>query len=289
MMLAEMGQWLGLLLTVYGLGVVVVLVGLRVMLLSDPKRDPQAKVWASLPREVIWGFWIELALIPLLWFWPRTWANAPLSAGQYPTLMIHGHAQTRVNFWVLGWRLRQRGRGALYSINYQSFEPIEQSAKTLARAAAQVLAATGASKLNVVAHSQGGLVSRYWIERMGGAAHVNALVMLGTPQRGTTRANLSVLPAGRQMRPGSAFLSELGAPKPPAGVTYRAVWSRADGIIMPAESAQLCGAGEELALDDHGHLQLLTSQQVAGVVGLWLDEAELSMSDAALHPEPQRA
>jgi triacylglycerol esterase/lipase EstA (alpha/beta hydrolase family) len=261
------------LLVAHAIGVVLVLAALRGLLMVDPQRAHEARVWAPLWPEIVWGFWLQLALFPALLLWPRRWHRKQQEA--LPTLLVHGYAQTRSDFFVMGWRLFRKGRGRLYGVNYSPFGSIERAADTLAAAVARVRAETGAEKVHIVAHSMGGLVSRYYIEQRGGD-DVAALVMIGSPQQGTSRARLSLGRSARQMRPQSAFLSGLGAPKPPRGVTYRGVWSFADGIIVPAQSASVAGAGEELILNDHGHLQLLTSQRVAAVVALWLDEVEVS-------------
>ena len=44
-------------------------------------------------------------------------------------------------------------------------------------------------KIDIVAHSYGGLVARYYIEKLGGASKVRSLTMLGTPNKGTPAAN----------------------------------------------------------------------------------------------------
>jgi triacylglycerol esterase/lipase EstA (alpha/beta hydrolase family) len=263
-----------LLLAIHGVGVVVVLSGLRAWLMVDPQRSAAARVWAPLWPEVVWGFWIQLALFPSVALWPKRWQQTRDEG--LPTLLVHGYAQNRADFLVMGWRLWARGRGRLYGVNYPTFGSIEQAAQALSVAVQRVLQQTGAPRVHLVAHSMGGLVSRYLVERMDGAAQVASLVIIGSPMRGTTRARVSLGRSAQQMRPRSAFLAGLGPPTPPAGVAYRGVWSLADGIIVPAESASLQGAGEELMLEDHGHLQLLTSQRVASVVALWLDEVEVS-------------
>lgn len=67
------------------------------------------------------------------------------------------------------------------------------------------------SDVDIVAHSMGGLDSRWAIEKQGAARYVDDLVTLGTPHQGTYAAYLGVLTeGGRNMIPGSDFLTELG-------------------------------------------------------------------------------
>src|SRR5499426_552472 len=83
---------------------------------------------------------------------------------------------------------------------------IAQNAEELARYVAGVRRATGAQAVDLVAHSMGGLVSRYYIDRLMGGRDVGQLIMLGSPHGGTSCANLPAslglyLPATLELRP----------------------------------------------------------------------------------------
>ena len=56
-----------------------------------------------------------------------------------------------------------------------------------------VLAATGAAKVDLVGHSQGGMMPRYYLKFLGGAAHVDKLVALAPSNHGTTLDGLTAL------------------------------------------------------------------------------------------------
>ena len=62
----------------------------------------------------------------------------------------------------------------------------------------------------------GGLVARYYVQRMGGDQRVHTLVTLGTPHSGTYAARLVPHPVARQLRPGSELIAELAEPAPAA-------------------------------------------------------------------------
>jgi triacylglycerol esterase/lipase EstA (alpha/beta hydrolase family) len=86
----------------------------------------------------------------------------------------------------------------------------------------------------------GGLDSRWCIEKQAGARYVDDLITLGTPHQGTYAAYLGyVTPGGRDMLPGSPFLSELNDGTLAEGVDYHAYWSHADELIDPSEYAKL--------------------------------------------------
>jgi len=89
---------------------------------------------------------------------------------------------------------------------------IAQNAEELARYVAGVKRATGAHTVDLVAHGMGGLVSRYYIDRLMGDRDVGQLIMLGSPHGGTPCANLPAslgfyLPATLELR--SAYLAEV--------------------------------------------------------------------------------
>ena len=254
--------------------VLLVIVGGQAWLAKEPKRSPESKPWAALWRELFWTFWVQITLPIGVVFWPKSWQKKDKN-DQIPTLLLHGYGQNRADFWVLGSRLRARGRGRLFAFNYWGFGAIDGIADLLRERVEAICEETGAEQLHIVAHSMGGLVSRYYIERLDGARRVRSLTALGAPLNGTERARVSPGRSCREMTPGSEFLRQLGPPNPPEGVRYHAVWSHADAVIVPAKSASLQGRGEEVVLDDCGHFSLLTRGRVASVVGLWLDEAEL--------------
>jgi len=99
-------------------------------------------------------------------------------------------------------------------------------------------------------------------------------VAIGSPLAGTHRAGGPWGASSTQMLRGSDFLQKLGPPRPPEGVRYHAIWSHSDGMVLPAHSGSLHGAGEELELDDAGHLTPLLQARTADAVARWLDASE---------------
>ena len=101
---------------------------------------------------------------------------------------------------------------------------------------------------DLVAFSMGGLVSRYYVQRLGGAERVGRFVTLASPHRGTRMAQLWPGAGGRQMRPGSAFLEDLNGD---AAMLERhgftSIWTPLDLMIVPPTSSVL-GVGRERRL-----------------------------------------
>jgi pimeloyl-ACP methyl ester carboxylesterase len=84
---------------------------------------------------------------------------------------------------------------------------IAENAAILGRYIEQVKKITGAQQVDLVAHSMGGLIARYYIDRLMPGRDVAQLMMLGSPMAGTTCANLPAalglyLPAALEIQPG---------------------------------------------------------------------------------------
>ncbi|HKF32803.1 MAG TPA: hypothetical protein VKB37_10595, partial [Jatrophihabitantaceae bacterium] len=153
-------------------------------------------------------------------------------------------------------------------------------ARTLGTAARAALA--GASSVDVVGYSAGGVVARLWVRDYGGATFARRIVTLGSPQHGTQLAALgalipSVCPtACRQLTPDSALLAGLNAgDETPAGPTFVSIWSTDDDVVLPPDSARLAGAlniaVQSVCADAHvQHSDLPTNGIVESMVALEL-------------------
>jgi pSer/pThr/pTyr-binding forkhead associated (FHA) protein/pimeloyl-ACP methyl ester carboxylesterase len=86
----------------------------------------------------------------------------------------------------------------LFVFGYDWRLDLRHAARSLGNAVSEweELPGRAAGKFILIAHSAGGLVSRYYVERMGGRHHVERLILLGTPNRGTPKPLMSMLGAG---------------------------------------------------------------------------------------------
>ena len=184
-----------------------------------------------------------------------------------PVVLLHGFAMNRTNWIWLGRRLAARGIGPLYGTSYFSPQTIKRSARHLQQFVESVLAKEGGERVDIVAHSLGGMVARYYIERLDGAKRVHRLVTIGSPHRGTAIAHFGpLIPSAQESRIDSPLYAEMGPVIAREGLSYTSIWSRADAIIEPPESASLAPAGEDRVFDDLGHLSLLLSPRVIDTV-----------------------
>ena len=186
-----------------------------------------------------------------------------------PVLLIHGYLATRGSVHLLEQRLTERGHVVIaYRLGPIHMGDIRESAGYIARKIESLATQTGVAKVDVVAHSMGGLVALDYLKRLGGGRRVRRLVLLGTPIHGTWSAALGLLttPLGRagfQLLPGSAFLRELGEMPMPPGPEVVAIAAERDWLAPP-HTTTLPGA-RHLAVPT-GHSGLLVDEGVANTV-----------------------
>ena len=206
-----------------------------------------------------------------------------------PILLVHGLGDNRSAFTLLRRSLRRRGFGRIRTVNYSVFtSDVRTAADALGRAVQDLCQQTGYERVHVVAHSLGGVIARYYVQRRGGDARVHTLVTLGAPHGGTRSAQLVPLPLCRQLRPGSTLLAELDGPAPGCRTRFVAVWSDLDQLIYPKRHGRLVHPD----LDSHnvlvrgiGHTSLPADGRVARVVARALTHLD---QDGSARRRPDR-
>ncbi|MGW7218604.1 esterase/lipase family protein [Streptomyces sp. NPDC054826] len=208
---------------------------------------------------------------------PEGTAQLPAEA-KPPVVLLHGFIDNRSVFLLLRRSLAQHGRQQIESLNYSPLTcDIRTAAELLGRHIEEVCERTGSRQVDVVGHSLGGLIARYYVQRLGGDGRVRTLVTLGTPHSGTRVAPLAnAHPIVRQMRPGSEVLEELTLPAPGCRTHFVAFWSDLDHIMDPLETA--CIEHPDLTVDNVrvsgvGHLALPVHPAVATGIRQALDTA----------------
>ncbi|MFB7465668.1 esterase/lipase family protein [Streptomyces sp. NPDC056224] len=196
----------------------------------------------------------------------NNWSCKPSAAHPRPVVLVHGTFGNSIDNWLgLAPYLVHRGY-CVYSLDYgqlpgvplfNGLGPIDKSAGQLDVFVDKVLAATGSAKTDVIGHSQGGMMPRYYLKYLGGAAKVNALVGLAPDNHGTTLLGLTQLlpyfpgaedlistatPGLADQIAGSAFQTKLneGGDTVP-GVKYTVIATKYDEVVTPYRSAFLDG------------------------------------------------
>ncbi len=144
-----------------------------------------------------------------------------------PVLLVHGFNGSGAGWHTMAAYLRTQGYHAdeIDAMSYDSGASNVDTARRIAEEAAALRARTGADRIDVVSHSMGAISSRYYLERLGGAAHVDAWVSLAGVNEGTVWAyGCYPLTPCREMVPSSSILQRLEVAFHPAGPTrYRRV------------------------------------------------------------------
>jgi triacylglycerol lipase len=170
----------------------------------------------------------------------------PSSAAAHdPILFVHGWNSnsstwtTMVNrFAADGWTPAE-----LNNWSYNTSQSNATTASQIQTKVDQILAATGAPKVDLVSHSMGGLSTRYYVKNLDGGAKVDDWVSLGGPNHGTDTANFCFSTACSEMRVGSTFLKNLNTgDETPGTVNWLTWWSPCDEVINPDSSVALSGA-----------------------------------------------
>jgi pimeloyl-ACP methyl ester carboxylesterase len=203
-----------------------------------------------------------------------------------PVVLLHGFIDNRSVFLLLRRSLIQHGRQQIESLNYSPLTcDIRTAAELLGRHIEEICERTGSSQVDVVGHSLGGLIARYYVQRLGGDLRVRTLVTLGTPHSGTRVAPLAnAHPIVRQMRPGSELLEELTRPAPGCRTHFVSFWSDLDHLMDPLESACIDHPdllAENVRVSGIGHLALPVHPAVATGIRQALDAAGSGAAAAA--------
>lgn len=210
-------------------------------------------------------------------FAPTTVAGAntncsPSPSHPYPVVLVHGTAEDEGSNWVSLAPLLANNGYCVYAFNYgetnlslsgrvDGLNYIQQSAQELSAFVNSVLSKTGAPKVDMVGHSQGGMMPNYYLKFLGGASKVNLLLGLAPSNHGTTVDGLTTL---LEQTPGSSLLGGLlaliGAPSIPQqlvgsafethlfgggdtvfGPRYVVIETTHDEIVTPYTNAFLTG------------------------------------------------
>ena len=189
-----------------------------------------------------------------------------------------GQPVASVFYAPLAARLRADGyRPYIFGLPTSGTQDIALTAQALNTFADQVRAQTGAARVDLIGHSQGGLVSRHYVKYLGGAAEVDAVISLGAPHYGTAVANVAKLfglgncigiVSCQQMAIGSTYLAALNAGDDTIGnVRYANFVSANDEVVIPYTTGWLANDGNNANV----RIQSPCFLRVVGHIGLATD------------------
>lgn len=168
-----------------------------------------------------------------------------------PVILVHGILGQRHLYWNLFKKRLQEDGFRFHDcvLPYGMLGDMRIAARFLKDKVDAALRHDATQKVDLVCHSAGGLVARYYLMFLDGHRHVERLVTMGTPHQGTYFSYvfgaplISMTAISRQAHPGSHFLAEINGPGAlPAGVQVHNIWSPIDGVVLPSQNAHLPGS-----------------------------------------------
>jgi hypothetical protein len=205
------------------------------------------------------------------------WSCKPTRAHPYPVVLVHGLMANQVDNWDTMSPLIADNGFCVFALTYGTdpgepyfggVEAIEQSAPQLGAFVDRVLTATGANRVDLVGHSEGTVMPRYWMEFLGGAKLVARYVMITPLWHGTNLLGLSTLQSlGESLDPsgassvlglfgstttcrsctefiaGSSFYAKLNGEMALPGVAYTNIMTKYDELVSPYTSGYLAAPG----------------------------------------------
>lgn len=199
--------------------------------------------------------------------------------GNDPVIVVAGTFSPGFANEVIANRLRGDGYNTtIFQLPTLGTQNIATTSQALCAKIDAVKAQTGAAKVDLVAHSQGGLVARDCVKNYGGKNKVDTVVMLGAPNYGTALANLATgvtlgtclsITACKQMAVGSSYLNSLNAgPDVISPVKYVNIYTALDEVVFPAGNAAMKDGATNVKVQSQcplrvvGHLGLIADGTV---------------------------
>lgn len=228
------------------------------------------------------------------------------SGDKLPVILVHGTYEHQGDNWAAMSPFLVNNGFCVFTFNYGGragdlfwgYRSIADSAAELRTFVETVRAGTGSDRVDLVGHSQGGMMPRYYLKFLGGQGKVRNLVALGPSNHGTTLSGLADLAAAigvtgpiADLQPalidqtiGSPFQRKLNScpDGPDADICpgdptkYTVIMERHDQVVTPYTNGFLHGAknitaGDECSLELAEHLGMTYSRNVAQMVLKALD------------------
>jgi CheY-like chemotaxis protein/triacylglycerol esterase/lipase EstA (alpha/beta hydrolase family) len=224
----------------------------------------------------------KASMLVTSWFIPRASAATRIhpDSRHPPVLLLHGYG-CNSGYWVHLTPLLDAARISHATVDLEPVAgDIDGYVPLVEHAVRELLAASGAGQVAIVAHSMGGLVARAWM-RDHGSAQVARVITLGTPHHGTALARFGLGRNAVQMRRDSEWLRALARSEDAATrALLTSIYTHHDNIVSPRDSCRLEGA-RNLEFGGIGHVALGSNPRVLAAV-----MEELAASSPASAPAP---
>jgi len=212
-----------------------------------------------------------------------------MTKSRNPVVLVHGFTDTTAVFRTMTTYLTNLG----WSVHSFNLTP-NTGACGLEKLAHQVAAYINntfdnSQPVDLIGFSMGGIITRYYLQRLGGIQRVQRYISISAPNQGTVTAYSLPLRGIAQMRPNSPFLQDLNrdAAEQLAKINFTVIWTPFDLMIYPAASSRM-SVGEEVIIPVLVHAWMKTDNRSLAAVATALKAPLKSDRQLQLTPEPQK-
>ena len=180
--------------------------------------------------------------------------------GERAVVFVHGYMAAGPVFGPMREHVERALGVATVDLTYGPLDRFERVVDRLER----TIASAGDRPIDLVGHSLGGIVARWYLQERGGAARVDRLVTLASPHAGTRAARIgAAVSLTRAIQPESDVVRALRAGRAKASrVLHTAVVAGADRMVTPPESAAAIEDAHVHWVDGLGHNEMLFDARV---------------------------
>lgn len=193
---------------------------------------------------------------------------------KYPILLVHGvffRDSRYFNYWGRIPGALQANGARVYYGEHSSARPVAESAQEIAERIREIVTQQGCEKVNIIAHSKGGLDCRYALSQLSMAPYVASLTTINTPHRGCLFADRLLDAAPEKLKQGvantyNATLRRLGDREPDflcaVGDLTHAACERLNEQLTPPQGVFCQSVGSKLNRASNGQFPLNVSYQL---------------------------
>ncbi len=178
-----------------------------------------------------------------------------------PVLLVHGIWDTAKVFRRMIPFLNERGL-EVYDLDLAPNNGTKGLDDLAQQVADKVESSFGKEQpFDLLGFSMGGIVSRYYVQRLSGINRVQRFITLSAPSHGTVIAYFNQGLGCVQMRPNSSLLKDLNSDAQMLSqINFTSIWTPYDMMIVPANSSKM-PVGENVVVSVMNHAWMLTDEK----------------------------
>jgi triacylglycerol esterase/lipase EstA (alpha/beta hydrolase family) len=193
------------------------------------------------------------------------WRGPRAIQGERVAVFVHGFLAAGPVFDPLRAHVGDRCGVATLDFTYGPFLAFDEIARRFDRYLREHV--PPGVRISLVGHSLGGLVARWWVQELGGAADVDRIVTMATPHAGTRSARFGFGPLARALVPESEVIARLAAGRHRAsGIPHTTIVAGRDRMVTPPASAAQLDDATVIWFDELGHNAMLYDARVHDAV-----------------------